>query len=88
MKPLWKGQLNQGDLLYMPRGVVHFGKVQTLNPKKMNPDDKQFSLHVTLSNKQNQSWLDFINIPNTLETRQNLPGLFSMNYHDYKDKLD
>ena len=25
-KKYWSGFLNEGDILYMPRGVVHFGK--------------------------------------------------------------
>ena len=26
MQKYWSGVLNEGDLLYMPRGIVHFGK--------------------------------------------------------------
>ena len=26
LKKYWSGTLNEGDILYMPRGVIHFGK--------------------------------------------------------------
>jgi len=42
----WQGTLSEGDILYMPRGVIHFGKT---TPKTAN-DPQQHSLHVTLSN--------------------------------------
>ena len=51
----WSGTLNEGDILYMPRGVIHFGKTQ--------PDpgaSVQHSLHATLSNQQHNSWADLI----------------------------
>ena len=44
-KKYWSGFLNEGDILYMPRGVVHFGKTV---PK--TSEESSHSLHVTLSN--------------------------------------
>lgn len=39
---LFSGILQKGDLLYMPRGVVHYGKTV---------EGKGHSTHVTLSNQ-------------------------------------
>ena len=46
MSKYWTGTLNEGDLLYMPRGVVHFGKTFPAPSAKV-----QHSLHVTISNQ-------------------------------------
>jgi ribosomal protein L16 Arg81 hydroxylase len=32
----WSGLLKEGDLLYMPRGVIHYGKTQ---PAKTNESE-------------------------------------------------
>jgi len=44
----WSGLLKEGDILYMPRGVIHYGKTQ---PSKTNNDfEHKHSLHITVSN--------------------------------------
>ena len=53
----WSGMLNEGDLLYMPRGVIHFGKTFPQPQAKV-----QHSLHVTLSNQQHNSWADLVRV--------------------------
>ena len=51
----WSGTLGEGDLLYMPRGVIHYGKTFP-EPKA----EHQHSLHATLSNQQHNSWADLL----------------------------
>ena len=53
----WSGLLKEGDILYMPRGVIHYGKTQ---PAKANESEHQHSLHITVSNQQHNSWADFL----------------------------
>lgn len=55
LKKYWSGTLNEGDILYMPRGVIHFGKTFAEPAAKT-----QHSLHVTLSNQQHNSWTDLL----------------------------
>jgi hypothetical protein len=66
MKNIFTGPLNKGDLLYMPRGIVHFGSTAALDDKS----GADHSLHVTISNQQRNTWHDFIknNLPDQLET--------------------
>jgi lysine-specific demethylase/histidyl-hydroxylase NO66 len=54
----WSGLLKEGDLLYMPRGVIHYGKTQP--PKTTNDSEHKHSLHITVSNQQHNSWADFL----------------------------
>ncbi|KAF1332222.1 Nucleolar protein, partial [Globisporangium splendens] len=44
--------LEEGDLLYFPRGVVH----------QAATDDKQFSTHVTISVYQHNAWANFLEV--------------------------
>nr|CCA20228.1 nucleolar protein putative [Albugo laibachii Nc14] len=44
--------LEQGDVLYMPRGVIH----------QAHTDNKVFSTHVTISVYQRQSWSNFMEL--------------------------
>ena len=55
----WSGTLNEGDILYMPRGVIHFGKTFPLEAGA-DEDEARHSLHVTLSNQQHNSWADLV----------------------------
>lgn len=48
-KPMLEVTLEQGDMLYIPRGVIHQAK--TAN---------EFSTHLTISTYQAQSWGDFL----------------------------
>ena len=50
VKKYWSGTLNEGDILYMPRGVIHFGKTFPLEGSTKENEAKH-SLHVTLSNQ-------------------------------------
>ena len=59
-KKYWSGTLNEGDILYMPRGVIHFGKTFPQESKSSKTDEADHSLHVTLSNQQHNSWADLI----------------------------
>ncbi|CCI47581.1 unnamed protein product [Albugo candida] len=72
--PLWmEFTLEQGDVLYMPRGVIH--QAQT--------DKSVFSTHVTISVYQRQSWSNFMELAmphlirrafaNNVEFRRGLP---------------
>ena len=54
----WNGLLKEGDLLYMPRGVIHYGK--TLPSKPGKETEGQHSLHITVSNQQHNSWADLL----------------------------
>lgn len=77
-KPVLDIVLNPGDVLYMPRGWVH--QACTLN------DEKDHSLHLTVSAMQNWSWIDLMEniIPQALDNsamdslslRQGLPNNF------------
>jgi bifunctional lysine-specific demethylase and histidyl-hydroxylase NO66 len=79
MQKIFTGDLNKGDLLYMPRGIVHYGSTA---PTK-DTSGADHSLHVTVSNQQRNTWHDFIlnNLPAQLEAncendialRQSLP---------------
>lgn len=74
LQKYWQGVLGEGDLLYMPRGVVHFGKTypefytpthtsskhETGSPEKTDDKPHRHSLHVTLSNQQHNSWADLL----------------------------
>jgi len=44
--------------LYMPRGVIHYGK--TLPSKPGKETECQHSLHITVSNQQHNSWADLL----------------------------
>lgn len=51
----WSGTLGEGDILYMPRGVIHFGKTYPEPAAEI-----QHSLHATFSFQQHNSWSDLI----------------------------
>jgi len=57
---LFDGLLEQGDLLYFPRGIVHTGQT---------PDNVEFSNHLTVSTYQASAWSDFLNeaLPGAIE---------------------
>ena len=46
----WEGVLEEGDLLYMPRGVVHHAHTVK----------GQGSVHVTISNQHHNTWGEMI----------------------------
>lgn len=46
-KPLFSVSLEPGDLLYMPRGVIH---------QAVTHEGNQYSLHVTVSTAQRHAW--------------------------------
>ena len=48
MTKIWSGVLSKGDILYMPRGIVHQGSTK-LDFIKDQPETH--SLHVTISNQ-------------------------------------
>lgn len=54
MKPVLDVTLNEGDLLYMPRGFIH--QACTLN------DNNHHSLHLTISAMQQWAWVDLMEI--------------------------
>jgi lysine-specific demethylase/histidyl-hydroxylase NO66 len=54
MKPALDVTLNEGDLLYMPRGWIH--EACTLK------DQNQHSLHLTISTMQQWAWVDLMEI--------------------------
>jgi cyclophilin family peptidyl-prolyl cis-trans isomerase len=49
--PLLQCRVNQGDLLYFPRGTIHCAR---------SPNDAAFSHHLTLSTYQKTAWFDLI----------------------------
>ena len=51
-EPMMEVTLNQGDMMYLPRGVIH----QAL------ADSETFSTHVTVSVYQYQSWANFLEV--------------------------
>jgi lysine-specific demethylase/histidyl-hydroxylase NO66 len=57
MKKIWSGPLKKGDILYMPRGIIHQGSTKI---EDIKGSSDTHSLHVTISNQQNNSWCDFI----------------------------
>eukprot|EP01084_Bolivina_argentea_P034348 63575_1 len=69
--------LSPGDILYFPRGIVHFAEcVESKN-------ENDYSLHITISTNQNNSYGQFIKlmmnkymdemIKNNIKLRQNIP---------------
>ena len=65
---VWEGTLKKGDLLYMPRGIIHYGTTKV--------GQSTHSTHVTISNQQNNSWADLlertVNKALKIETRDNI----------------
>ena len=83
---VFDGILNKGDVLYMPRGFIHYAITP---PTSSSSSKEEHSLHLTVSASQHWSWADYLEtlIPTALQSsimqdshfRSNLPNNF-LNY--------